>query len=272
MKIWALFLCSAMALTSNRSLALNLDLPCKSQIDRFLSAYEIYSDNPTKNGTVTTFKPQIDPATRSAYDAALKKATTTGVPFLLNHAAREATGAPLYISGLGGDVPDLWGKVVTIEEKADGLVKIKISGYAKREAWVYNPKTRLNDRGVKLEYRSNLRIIDFKKSGKTCYLDGFQKYKTYVSAECCQQIYDKDALYCKNKAKEGDLTRVAKSCVTTTGKPEFLEENLADGVTSCRRYDCKGPKIFASMLAPKPNSTGQKGTKNLDNTEAPIGN
>jgi hypothetical protein len=240
---------------SSEAYSLNLDLPCGSQIDRFMDAYGIDTSNPQKKDGVTIFKRSVEPSERAAFEAALKKATTEGVPVTRN-GFDDVSGPPLYISGYGSDISELWNKSARIEEKAGGIVKIKISGYQKREAWVLNPKTRMNERAVKLVYRENERIIDIKKSGSSCYLDGFQEVKTYVSAECCQKIYDKDLEFCQKRAKEGDLTKVAKTCITTNGAPETNETYLADGVQNCRRYSCKGPKIFASMLPPKPSSSG----------------
>jgi len=251
----------------------NLDLPCKSQIGRFLKEYKIDTSNPKKKDGVTTYTPSVEPAQKAAYDAALEKAKNVGVP-VTRKGFDDVSGPPLYITGYGSDILELWSKSARIEEKKDGLVKIKISGYQKIEASVLNPKTRLNERAVKLVYRENERIIDLKKSGNSCDLAGFQQMKTYVSAECCQKIYDKDLDLCKKRAKgskeanEGELTKEAKKCITTNRVLETNETFLTDGVQNCRSQSCGGgPRIFASMLPPKsskpPKPSGQ-GKKEVD--------
>jgi len=83
--------------------------------------------------------------------------------------------------------------------------------------------------------------------------------KTYVSSACCQRIYDKALEVCQGKAKEGDLTKIGRECITTGGQPESSEEYLRDGVQNCRNISCGGgPKIFASMLPPKSSGQGKK--------------
>lgn len=266
MKLSNLFLLVFVFFLGSEAFSLNLDLPCQSQIDRFMDAYEIDTTNPQKKDGVTIYRRTVEPAEKAAFEAALKKATTVGVP-VTSQGFDDVSGPPLYVSGYGTGLSELWNKSARIEEKAGGIVKIKISGYQKWETWVPNPKTKINQRAVKLVYRENERIIDLKKSGSSCYLDGFQQWRTYVSADCCQRIYDKELEVCQGKAKEGDLTKIARGqgvpgnqCITTEGKPEFREEFLRDGVLNCRRYSCKGSKIFASMLPPK--SAGQAPKQN----------
>jgi osmotically-inducible protein OsmY len=238
---------AALALKTFPAHALNLALPCQAQLDRLFSLYEIDTSNPTKSGSITKFERNVPANERKAFDAALTEATTKGVPM-------SRAGAPLYLgTRASSGMSDLWNRSAVVTEKGD-LVTLQISGYSKDETYVPNPKTRINENGIKLKKYSNYRTIVLRKEGKSCYLDGFQYFDDYIGAEGCRKILKQEELVCAGKAKEGTLTDIAREVVRSMpgNKRVYDETSLRDAVDNCRKINCKSsPKILASMLEPE---------------------
>ena len=251
MKNRTYLLIAALALKTLPAQALNLDLPCQTQLDKLLSLYEVDTSNPVKNGSVTKLERNVPAKDRAAYDSTLKEAMSTGI-------RKDRAGYPLYLgTEYSSGMKSLWNRSAVVTEKGN-QVTLQISGYSKNEAYVPNPKTRMNEEGIKLKKYTNYRTIILRKEGKSCYLDGFQYFDTYTGAEGCRKILKQEEQVCAGKAKEGTLTDVAREVVRSMpgNKRVYDETSLWDAVENCRKISCKSsPKILASMLEPEGSST-----------------